>query len=110
MLMKRIVTIGAGVLLAGSLAACTWVELKPQAEKVRVLSPYEVGRCKLLGNVTSNTAATIGFIARGKSTVQEELYRLARNHAAGMGGDTVVAKGPMMEGEQSFNVYRCINP
>lgn len=110
MLTRRIIMIGAGVFLAGSQAACTWVELKPQAEKVRVLSPYEVGRCRLLGNVTSNTAASIGFIVRSKSAVQEELHRLARNHAAGMGGDTVVAKGPMLEGEQSFNVYRCINP
>lgn len=110
MTVTRLIRSTIGLLLAGGLAACAWVELKPQAEKVRVLSAYEVGRCKLLGNVTSTTAATIGFIARSQSTVQEELDRLARNHAAGMGGDSIVPKGPMREGEQSFNVYRCIIP
>lgn len=100
----------AGAYLMASIAGCAWVDLKPQAEKVRLLSPYEVGRCKLLGKITSNTASTIGFIARSKSTVQEELNRLARNNAATMDGDTVVPIGRMTEGEQSFNVYRCINP
>ncbi|BBL74258.1 DUF4156 domain-containing protein [Methylomagnum ishizawai] len=100
----------AGAVLLGIMAGCAWVDLKPQGEKVRVLSKSEVGRCKPLGQVTANTTATLGFIARGKSVVQEEVYRLARNNAGGMGGDTIVAKGPLLEGEQSFDVYRCINP
>ena len=108
--MARLLKILAGAALAGAFAGCAWVDLKPQGEKVRVLSPQEVGRCKLLGHVTADTTATIGFIARSKSAVQEEVNRLARNNAGGMGGDTVVPKGPMLEGEQSFNVYRCINP
>lgn len=100
-----------GAALLASLAACSFVDLKPQGEKVRVLAPQEVGRCRLLGRVTANTTATlVGFIARGKSTVQEEIHRLARNNAGEMGGDTIVATGPVVDGEQKFNVYRCINP
>ncbi len=110
MMMARLLKTLVGAALAGSLASCTWVDLKPQGEKVRQLAPQEVRRCKLLGHVTTSTAATIGFIARGKSTVQEEVNRLARNNAGSMGGDTVVPTGPLLEGEQSFNVYRCINP
>jgi hypothetical protein len=108
--MPRIFKRLAFAVLAVSLTGCAWVDLKPQGEKVRVLSASEVKRCKLLGHVTSNTAATIGFIARDTSTVREELIRLGRNHAGGMGGDTIVPVGPMIDGEQSFEVYRCINP
>jgi hypothetical protein len=100
----------AGVLLLASVSGCTWVELKPQGERVRLLTPPEVGRCRYLGRVTSNTAATVGIFARGRETVQEEVYRLGRNNAADMGGDTIVPTGPMVDGEQTFNVYRCINP
>jgi hypothetical protein len=101
-----VVGVFATVLLPG----CTWVDLKPQAEKVRVLTQQEVGRCKDLGRVTSNTLDKVGFIARPKGSVQEEIYRLARNNAANMGGDTIVPSGPLIDGEQPFRVYRCINP
>lgn len=104
-----IYVIAAGLLVAG-LSGCAWVDLKPQGEKVRILVAQEVGRCRELGRVSTNTASKIGFIARDKGSVQEEVYRLARNNAADMGGDTIVATGPLVEGEQPFKVYRCINP
>jgi hypothetical protein len=93
-----------------SVSGCSWVELKPQGEKVRILTPQEVSRCKYLGRVTSNTAATVGIFARSREKIQEEVYRLGRNNAGDMGGDTIVPTGPLIEGEQTFNVYRCINP
>lgn len=99
-----------GAALMAVFAGCAWVDLKPEGEKVRVLSSSEVKRCKHLGHVTSNTAATLGFFARSASTVREELNRLARNHAGGMGGDSIVPTGPMLDGEQTYDVYRCINP
>jgi hypothetical protein len=108
--LSRIMIALAGAVLVNSMAGCTWVDLKPQGEKVRLLTPAEVKHCRHLGHVTTTTAATIGIFARGTSTVREELERLARNHAGGMGGDTVVATGPLADGEQSYDVYRCINP
>ncbi|HLF98518.1 MAG TPA: DUF4156 domain-containing protein [Methylococcaceae bacterium] len=93
-----------------ALSACSFVNLSPGGDKVRLLRLDEVGRCTHLGRVTSNTKATVGFIARNRDTVQEEVNRLARNNAADMGGDSIVPLGPMIEGEQGFNVYRCINP
>lgn len=98
------------LLLSLSLGACSFVKLNPGGEKVRVLSLSEVGRCTLLGRVSSNTSDTIGFIARGKETVQDEIEYLARNNAGDMKGDTLVPLGPIINGAQSFNVYRCINP
>ncbi|MFZ4701486.1 MAG: DUF4156 domain-containing protein [Candidatus Methylumidiphilus sp.] len=102
--------VAVGLLSAGLMQGCAWVDLKPQGEKVRILAAQEVGRCKELGRVSATTAAKVGFIARPKGDVQEEVYRLARNNAADMGGDTVVAIGPLIDGEQLFKVYRCINP
>jgi hypothetical protein len=110
MIMTRIFAALLGMIMLTSLSGCTWVKLKPQGERVRILTPAEITQCKYLGRVTSNTAATIGFIARGRSTIQEEVYRLARNNAGDMGGDTIVPTGPLIEGEQTFNIYRCINP
>lgn len=103
-------TISAALTAAALLSACTFVDLKPQGEKVRILAQQEVGRCKALGSVTVATAATVGFIARSRDSVREELLRLARNHAGSMGGDSIVAKGEVVDGEQPFGVYRCINP
>jgi hypothetical protein len=99
-----------GWLISGLTAGCTWVDLKPRGGKVRVLTVEEVGSCQELGRVSAVTAAQIGFIARGRDTVQEEVYRLARNNAGDMGGDTIIPAGPLIDGEQPFKVYRCINP
>lgn len=104
---KNKLLLGAGLL---ALSGCSFVNLTPGGDKVRLLRLDEVGRCAHLGRVTSNSKATIGFIARSRDTVQEEVHRLARNNAADMGGDSIVPLGPMIEGEQGFNVYRCINP
>jgi hypothetical protein len=107
----RIICLSMGTALAALTASCAWVELKPQAEKVRTLAPQEVGRCKPVGKVTANTLPKVlGFIARSRDTVQEEVRRLASNNAADMGADTIVPAGPLIDGEQSFNAYRCIMP
>lgn len=102
--------VATALALAAPLTGCSFVDLTPGGDKVRVLSLSEVGRCTHLGRVSSNTKASIGFIARSKEAVQEEVYRLSRNNAADMHGDTIVPLGPLIDGEQGFNVYRCINP
>ncbi len=108
--LARIPAFITGTALLATVAGCTWVDVKPQGEKVRVLTPQEVTHCRMLGRVTSNTAASVLVFVRGRAKVQEEVNSLARNNAGDMGGDSVVPTGPLIEGEQSFNVYRCINP
>jgi hypothetical protein len=95
-------------LLALSLAACTWVDLTPEGEKVRVLSSSEVSSCKHLGKTSAMTAAKVTGLARHEHKVEEELNTLARNSAVSLGGDTVVAVGSPVDGRQVFEVYRCI--
>lgn len=100
----------AFVLMAG-VSGCTWVSLTPGGEQIRLLTPQDVGHCKGVGKVTATTSAVVvGFIARRNRNVQEEVNRIARNNAADLKGDTIVPTGPMIDGEQTFNVYRCITP
>jgi hypothetical protein len=48
-----------------------------------------------------------GFIDRSKAKWAGELVDLARNKAATMGGDTIVAEWPVENGSQTFRVYKC---
>jgi Domain of unknown function (DUF4156) len=91
-------------------AGCSFVDVKPQALKVRILATQEVRSCKHLGRVTATTIAEVGPIPRSQDDVSEEVENLARNHAASMNGDTIVAASPLTKGERTYEVYRCINP
>jgi len=100
------------ILLTGALLAmpgCAWVTLTPEAEGVRVVSStQEVAGCRNLGGIRAQTRARIGFIARSEEKISQELEALARNNAAEMGADTLVADGPpSAEGRQRFEAYRC---
>lgn len=90
------------------LASCTWVKLTKEAEKVRVLSIQEVQGCDLKGTVTVSLKSNIGPVERSKEKVRKELEILARNNAAEMSADTVVAVSAIKDGQQNFDVYRCV--
>ncbi|MGW8247949.1 MAG: DUF4156 domain-containing protein [Acidiferrobacterales bacterium] len=96
--------------LAFSLSACTWVELTPAGEKVRVLSAQEVQSCTKKGKTTVSVKADVGGIERDREKVKGELEILARNSAIDLNGDTVVPTSDIKDGKQTFDVYRCINP
>ncbi|HEY3488431.1 MAG TPA: DUF4156 domain-containing protein [Gammaproteobacteria bacterium] len=105
--MKRIIILSAAAL---SLQACTWIKLTPEGEQARVLSAADVTNCKKLGATTVSMATKVGIVPLNQKKVAEELKLLARNSAAEMQGDSVVAVGEPKEGQQTFDVYRCINP
>jgi Domain of unknown function (DUF4156) len=95
-------------LLCVSVSACAWVKLTPGGEKVRVLDAAEVTTCKELGNAMVTTTAKVAGINRNEDQVEKELAQLARNAAADMGGDTVVAMNEVKEGKRRYAVYKCI--
>jgi len=105
--MKKLLPI---LFLAFSLNSCTWVDLTPAGEKVRVLSADEVHSCTKKGKTTVSVKAEIAGIERDREKVKEELETLARNSAVDLNGDTVVPAGEIKDGKQVFEVYRCINP
>ncbi len=98
------------LLLVTTVVACTWVKPTAEGEKVRVLSAEEVGNCKRLGKTTVSLQDEVVGFKRDDKTVKRELETLARNSAAGMQGDTVVAESENENGEQTFAVFRCVNP
>jgi hypothetical protein len=100
----RFAAVAGAALIAGG---CTWVKLTGPAEGVHVGTGSEVARCKRLGATHAKTSAKIVF-SRSAKKIDLELETLARNEAATMGGDTIVAQGPTSsEGRRSFDVYRC---
>ncbi len=90
------------------ICACAWVTLTPGGEKVRVLDAGEVASCQELGNTMVSLRAKVAGINRNEDEVAKELAMLARNSAADMGGDTVVAVTAVAEGKRTYKVYKCV--
>jgi len=98
----------AMMLLLGSMSACTWVELTPEAaDGVSVATLSDVESCKQLGKATVAVIDGVWFYTRKESLVSSELELLGMNSAAEMGGDTIVPMSKIVEGERVYNVYRC---
>jgi hypothetical protein len=64
--------------------------------------------CTRVGTTKTRTKLKVGFFTRGEKKVAEELATLARNDAPELGGNTVVADGPVdADGMQRFSIYDC---
>ncbi len=96
-----------GVVVALALAGCSWVSLTDGGAVVQWVEADEAASCKVLGRTRVRTTTRIGPFSRSKQTVFKEQSRLARNEAARMGGNAVVAAGDPDGDEQEFIVYRC---
>lgn len=84
------------------LASCANIKLTDDGSNVLEMKQLEVlENCELLGKVTTN--------AKNVNRSQEDKDRsiLARNEAAKMSGNVVVAQGEVVDNAREFNVYRC---
>jgi len=104
--MKIKLIIAATILLS----ACSSIKLTPDGEKIRVLGPNEVSSCRELGKTNTSVTVTVVGIERPDDTIAKELIVIASNGAARMGGDTIVPLTVVEAGQQTFVVYKCINP
>jgi hypothetical protein len=104
--MNKIICIASAAIM---LSACSSLKLTESGEKVRVLDPAEVSSCKNLGRTNTSVTDKVIF-ERPADAVAEELQIVARNSAARMGGDTIVPLTVIEEGQQTFVVYKCVNP
>jgi hypothetical protein len=105
--MKKSISIIAAIIL---LSACSSLKLTPDGEKIRVLQPNEVNSCRELGKTNTSVTATVVGIERPDETIAKELIIIASNGAARMGGDTIVPLTVVEAGQQTFIVYKCIDP
>ena len=104
--MKKITCLLSAAFL---LSACSTLKLTEGGEKVRMLDPNEVSSCKNLGRTNTSVTAKVVF-DRPADVVAEELATVARNSASRMGGDTIVPLTVVEGGQQTFEVYKCVNP
>lgn len=102
----KLTAIALTTMLIG-LQACTWVKPTEAGAQVRLVEDYNVTQCTKLGTTTTSVKHKIGAMGRDLEKVTEELTVLARNEAAVMGGDSIVAQGPPADGSMVFGVYRC---
>lgn len=91
------------------LSACSTLKLTEGGEKIRLLEPTEVTSCKNLGRTNTSVTSKVVF-DRPEDSVAKELLIVARNSAANMGGDTIVPLTVIENGQQTFVVYKCVNP
>jgi hypothetical protein len=97
------------VLLASVLAGgCSLVQLTPAGAGVRLASAEAVVTCTSLGRITASVIHEVGFLPRHPDAVQDNINVTARNSAANMGADTVVPASKIVDGKQTFDVYRCL--
>jgi hypothetical protein len=101
--MRNLMLIAAVSFLLGG---CTFTKLTPQGENVAVLQAAEVGNCDRVTATTVNVTNKV-VINRKPAQVALDLRTVARNRAATLGGDTIVAATQPNKGEQTFDVYRC---
>jgi len=100
---KLILAIPAFLLLAG----CTWVQLTSAGEGVRVATVSGTASCTRVGRAHVQTMSKVTFVERGGDKQRKELIVLARNEAADLGGNTIVPESQIVDGEQTFGVFRC---
>ena len=92
-----------------TLPACTWVEPTKESSEVTLVKDFNVKACNKLGTTTANVKQKVGIITRGEETVMEELTTLAKNRAATMGGDSIVAKEPAVDGVMALTFTNAAN-
>lgn len=88
-------------------AACETIPAKPGAAQVAVIEEAAAAACERKGATTVSVLARMGFVERTDAVIAEDLVRLAANDAAELGGDSLVALGPVTEGKRKFAIYRC---
>ena len=102
----RFPLISAALLL--SLSACTWVQMAPEAGKVRVLPAGAVpAGCEKRGEVSVSVKDSVAFYERNELRVRDELETLARNEAPGVGADSISPLGQPVDGTQRWALWRC---
>lgn len=98
----------AAILGAMMLSACTFVPVTSEGEQVRVATPADVQNCQRLGSTTVTISERVGLVPRPPEKLQAEAEATARNAAAkDWNANTIVPRGPLQDGHQVFDVYRC---
>ena len=105
--MKTIKLVTAMALGTLVLSGCSWVDLDPKADDVLLLKPFQTKQCEQIRKTTSQVLDKLWFVNRNQEKMADELATLARNTAAQLGGNAVVADSDIVEGKQTFIILNC---
>jgi hypothetical protein len=96
------------IIFTTALSGCSWVALAPDADGVQIGKNNALHDCVQVGTTKARTKTSLWIFKRSEKKVAEELTTLARNDAPELGGNTVVAEGPISaDGVQRFAIYKC---
>ena len=96
------------IVFSMALSGCTWVALAPDADGVQIGASDALENCEKVGTTKARTKTKVWIFSRSEKKVAKELTTLARNDAPELGGNTVVAEGPVStDGVQRFSIYKC---
>lgn len=97
------------LLLATVGSGCAFVELNEQGQRVRVVdSAALTAGCVRKGEITSRVTRDVGPFERNSQKVADEVEALARNDAATLSANTIVAVSPLDgNGERRYVAYDC---
>ncbi len=106
---RRLLPVGHAMLVLLSTTACsTFVSLTDAGANVNLITPAAAENCTRMGRVSAVTRDNVvGALDRNSDRVKAELLALARNEAATMGADSVVATSEIEDGRQTFDAMRC---
>lgn len=103
----KLVKVASVLTVSMVMAACSFVDLKPEAEDVLMLKPFQAKECEQLRRTTSQVLDKIWFVNRNKDKMADELSTLARNTAVELGGNAIMVDSEINEGKQTFVVLNC---
>ena len=106
--MRARALLGAALLAVACAPACSFVEMAPGAEDVRVVGPGQLpAGCIKRGEVEVSVKDKVAFYERNELRVKDELEVLARNEAPGLDANTMQAASPPADGAQRWLAFRC---
>lgn len=94
-------------MLLATTACAPWVKLTAGGADVRQVSQQAAASCTRVGRVSGATRQKVGGVGRNDERVQAELLTMARNEAAGLGANAIVATSEIIDGKQTFDALRC---
>lgn len=94
-------------IISALISGCSFVELKPDADTVKILTTEQAANCKPVGTATTKVIDEVMLISRNEETMAEELETLARNEAIKSGANAIVPISEIEEGRRTFKTYLC---
>ena len=93
---------------AALLAACqSWVDLTEKGRDVTIVTPATADNCARLGRVTARAPDHVIGLRRNPERLERELALLARNEAAQLGANAILATSEVTDGRQTFDALNC---